>query len=75
MQALAAGQAKDAEFGERAVDGEAGLLRELAPCRGEGILVRVGDALRHRPGGRILFRPIGTAGMDEEDLDLRAARR
>jgi hypothetical protein len=73
MDDLAAGLLHRWERGERAVDGEAGLLGELAPGRGERILARLELALGDRPGAGILLGPERAAGMDEEHFRRGAA--
>jgi hypothetical protein len=58
-----------AERDEVAFDREADLLRDLAPRRGERLLVRLDLALREAPGAGVLLRPVRTARVDEQDLE------
>src|SRR4051812_3052469 len=72
--ALAAGLAQLTQVERPAGrDVAAGLLRELAPGRREGVLVGVVLALDDRPGAVVLARPEGAAHVAEEHLQPRAA--
>ena len=61
-----------AERTERALRTDAGLLLELAARRGQLVFALRQLALGDRPHARVLLRPEGAAGMDEQDLQPAA---
>src|SRR5215208_5170868 len=68
---FAAGLTELPKWKEGAMNLAPGLLVELPLRRGERVLALIEQALGDRPGGIVLVRPIGPAGVDEEYLNSR----
>src|SRR5262249_55075400 len=62
-----------AQRDEGALHAQTRLLLELAPRGGQLVLALRPLALGDRPGPEVLLRPVGTARMDEQDLEQAAA--